>query len=111
MAVVLAASQKSYEEAEVAQALRTTFPNGMDDYGCRRQDRGFGVNEVVKSEADHNDEEIDALISAEPESLQDEVLDEADAIQVLATWKEERKKFIKDQWSRGAGLRRPDVKM
>eukprot|EP00959_Pyramimonas_sp_CCMP1952_P002485 51347-Pyramimonas_sp.AAC.1 len=81
LAVVLAASQKSYLEAEVAHALRTTFQNAMADYVSHRQDRHVSVNEVVERSADDDfrDEEIDALIAAEP-APPDEASSESGAI-------------------------------
>eukprot|EP00959_Pyramimonas_sp_CCMP1952_P457619 9475253-Pyramimonas_sp.AAC.1 len=61
LAVVLAASGRSYKEKDVAMALRTTYPNGSADFG--QQSKAFGAH--VAEEADESDdvEDITALLA------------------------------------------------
>lgn len=94
-AVVLAASRRSYEFDVIAQALRSTYPEGMPT------ERGAMA---AVMEPDGDDEagddqsaEIDALLAEqEPPTISEE-----EAIQILATWKQQREAISSERLRRG----------
>eukprot|EP00435_Cladocopium_sp_Y103_P072195 s58_g39.t1 len=101
-AVVMAAARQSYEEKDVAAALRTTYPEGL--YSGRQ---GAHVNAVDYEPDAENADEFNEVFLAEDEdgTLDDESepIEEQDAIDVLMTWKQTRQSINKEKLSRGLG--------
>ena len=102
-AVVMAAARQSYEEKDVAAALRTTYPEGLFQAG--RQSAAVHL-------AEHDDdleEEVADLISQEvlvaeaDPGAEDEPIEEQDAIDILMTWKQTRNNISKEKMARGFG--------
>lgn len=97
-AIVLAASRRSYEENEVATALRTTFPVVPSE---NRQ--AAYANMVDEAESGGSEQEAEALVAekASDEVGEEDIIDEKDAVQILVTWKETRDKIAKERLARG----------
>ena len=99
----MAAARQSYEEKDVAAALRTTYPEGLFQAG--RQSAAVHL-------AEHDDdleEEVADLISQEvlvaeaDPGAEDEPIEEQDAIDALMTWKQARNNISKEKMARGFG--------
>ena len=118
-AVVLAASRRSYDDVDVPAALRTTYPDNLSAISQR-------VHLAESSAAAHEDEEVETLLAdAESDELTkevseclaamnqveegDEPIEEADAIHVLATWKQTREKIGQAKLQRGFGPPKPNL--
>lgn len=102
-AVVMAAARQSYEEQDVAAALRTTYPEGL------HVRQGSHVNAVeLRDEAEGEDapDLNDVLLADEDEGTfgeDEEPIEEQDAIDVLMTWKQTRQTINREKLSRGLG--------
>eukprot|EP00959_Pyramimonas_sp_CCMP1952_P071962 1503119-Pyramimonas_sp.AAC.1 len=84
-------------------ALRTTYPNGLADFG--QQSRAFGAH-VAKEEVDESDDvsDITALLAGfdmSEETEDGDILDESEAIEILVSWRDQRNKITKEQLARG----------
>eukprot|EP00435_Cladocopium_sp_Y103_P015753 s1700_g3.t2 len=111
-AVVLAAARQSYNEADVAAALRTTYPEGLYS--------GKSTSLVAPVEADEvyhdvyeealEDDEVLAVNEGGDNEGHDEPLEEQDAIDILMTWKQTRNQINKEKISRGFGGGAADLK-
>ncbi|CAE8638132.1 unnamed protein product [Polarella glacialis] len=108
-AVVLAASRRSYEELDIASAMRTTYPDRL--FESNKYPAHYVGDELPDLPAQDEDElEISSLLVSEPLALgEDSVLDESDAIQVLLTWKQTREGITKEKLARGFGPPKPDL--
>ncbi|CAE8643680.1 unnamed protein product, partial [Polarella glacialis] len=108
-AVVLAASRRSYEELDIASAMRTTYPDRL--FESNKYPAHYVGDELPDLPAQDEDElEISSLLISEPLALgEDSVLDESDAIQVLLTWKQTREGITKEKLARGFGPPKPDL--
>ena len=95
-AVVLAASRRSYEEADIMAALRTTYPDGL--YQGRSS-----VNFAENGEAEDYVESDEMVMLAGEMTGEDdqEQLQEQDAIEVLLSWKQTRANITKEKLARG----------
>ena len=109
-AVVLASSRKSYELNDIASSLRSTFPTMIHEGGKHHTGVHLTNEDIEFDEELTTEEEIDALV-AEQEDLPagTEVIDEREAITILATWKETRTNITKEKLARGFGPPKPDM--
>eukprot|EP00435_Cladocopium_sp_Y103_P001390 s2644_g1.t1 len=102
-AIVLAASRQSYSEADVAAALRTTFPDGL--YTGKVTSIVAPVeNEEAFVFDDETVAEHDEVLAAEGVSVEDfgdEPIEEQDAVDILMTWKQTRSQINKEKINRG----------
>ena len=108
-AIVLAASRRSYQEDDIASALRITFPSNLasgKDYVHVAEDEDLDLKQLASPLA--TDDEIDALV-ADSSVLDEPPLEEKEAIDILVGWKETRKNITKEKLSRGFGPPRPDL--
>ena len=107
-AVILAAARQSYEERDVAAALRTTYPEGLGSGAPR------GVHAVEMETVEEGDDGMtQAVLAAEEFDPFDgeEAVEEQDAIEVLLSWKQTRATINKERISRGLPPGpKPDVK-
>lgn len=110
-AVVMAAARQSYQESDVAHALRTTYPEGLF------AGKHSNVNQVdANAEPEVPDledilEEGEAFLAEDIyDPASDEVLEEQDAIDVLLTWKQTRANVTKEKLSRGLASNPRDLK-
>lgn len=86
-AIVLAASRQSYAEADVAAALRTTFPEGLYTGKLASMAAPVEVDETFFPE-EHEAPEDDDVLAAEGLDLDgDDPIEEQDAVDILMTWK------------------------
>eukprot|EP00959_Pyramimonas_sp_CCMP1952_P213775 4473091-Pyramimonas_sp.AAC.1 len=107
LAVVLAASSRSYKERDVASAMRTTFPNGTTDFG--QQQRTCHAHVVDDEEYSHLD--IEALMTGlQEDEDENDIPDESEAIESLVTWRDQRNNISKEQLARGFGPKKSDIK-
>ena len=99
-AVVMAAARQSYEEKDVAAALRTTYPEGL--YQSGRQTTSVHVAEETSevNDEEEDDGDLEVLLA---EYGEDEPIEEQDAIDVLMTWKQTRSTINKEKIARGFG--------
>ena len=101
-AVVMAAARQSYEESDVAAALRTTYPDGLYVKAANQV-------HAVEPNSDLEEEDVpdfhDVFLTEEGEGLGDEhdPIEEQDAIDVLMTWKQTRQSINREKLSRGLG--------
>eukprot|EP00974_Lingulodinium_polyedra_P071823 6949496-Lingulodinium_polyedra.AAC.1 len=104
-AVVLAASQRSWEFEAVATALRTTYPVGLVDsrvnYVQDQEDAWAVEEEATPGGASSSSPEGVQALLAEIEQDLEEPLEEEAAVQVLATWKDTRQEMNKERLRRG----------
>ena len=114
-AVVMAAarqSYESYEEQDIAAALRTTYPEGL--YSGRSGSHVATV-EPLQEESDVGD--VGDVFLAEDDEGQvgdDDPIEEQDAIDVLLTWKQTRQSINKEKLSRGlnsGGLKKLEARV
>lgn len=104
----MSATHRSWHIEAVCTAIRTAFPGVPPQrllhaaYAVQHEETIVPVG--VEGRADTKmEEEIDASIQAvEPEPLED-----VDAIEVLATWKQTREAMTKEKLDRGAKGRPP----
>lgn len=111
-AVVLAASRQSYGEADVASALRTTYPEGL--YSGRTTTMVAPVEteelyDFVDDEVPAG-EDVFAVNDAEDDVAAGEPLEEQDAIDILMTWQQTRNQINKEKISRGFSGGASDLK-
>ena len=99
-AVVMAAARQSYDEKDVAAALRTTYPEGLFQAG--KQSTAVHVAEEMSEamEEEEDDAELEVMLA---EYGDDEPLEEQDAIDILMTWKQTRNNINKEKLARGFG--------
>lgn len=97
-AVVMAASRQSYEEQDIAAALRTTYPEGL--YAGRH---GSHVAAVNHQEDDDAGDIGDVFLAEDEEGLlgDDDPIEEQDAVDVLLSWKQTRQTINKEKLARG----------
>ena len=107
-AVVMAAARQSYEEMDIAAALRTTYPDNL--WASSRSHHPVNVAEPViemQEEEDHADEvqEVLAAFNEEDPHVEDtnEPIEEQDAIDVLLSWKQTRTQISREKLARGLG--------
>ena len=110
-AVVMAAARQSYEEADIAAALRTTYPEGL------YQSKPTGIHVVDEVDIDDylEDQEISETLMAQAgegpgDGDNDEPIEEQDAIDILLSWKQTRVGINKTKLSRGFGGQPKDFK-
>ena len=109
-AIVLAAARGSYNENDIAAALRTTFPDHL--YAGRQASNHVNVAEGdYFPEETYSDDEQQVLVAEEGdlEDLGDEPIEEQDAVDILMTWKQTRTNINKEKIARGLSGQR-DVK-
>lgn len=95
-AVVLAASRRSYEEADVMAALRTTYPDGLYQ---GRSSVNFAENGETE---DYVESDEMVMLAGELAGEDDqEPLEEQDAVEVLLSWKQTRANITKEKLARG----------
>jgi hypothetical protein len=105
-AIVLAASQRQWGFNEIAAALRTTYPRQMPTTNVHEAsawpddepEKQAAVAEPRRDDDDNYDieTEINEILADG-----DEPIDEEDAIDILATWKETRAAMNKEKLQRG----------
>ena len=102
----MAASRQSYAEADVAAAMRTTYPEGL--YQGRT---GTTVNVAEDIEPESVSDEQQVMLTEEQiqEAFGDEStpIEEEGAIDVLLSWKQSRANIKKKKLSRGLGTAGP----
>ena len=94
----MVAARQSYEETDIAAALRTTYPEGL--YSGRQGHHAA----VVDAEAEDDDagDIGDVLVAEDDEGLLgDDPIEEQDAVDVLLSWKQTRQNINKEKLSRG----------
>lgn len=102
-AIVLAASRQSYAEADVAAALRTTFPEGLYTGKLASMAAPVEVDETFFPE-EHEAPEDDDVLAAEGLDLDgDDPIEEQDAVDILMTWKQTRTQINKEKTNSGFG--------
>ena len=110
-AVVMAAARQSYEELDIAAAVRTTYPEGL--YSGRQGHHAA----VVDAEAEDDDagDIGDVLVAEDDEGLLcDDPIEEQDAVDVLLSWKQTRQNINKEKLSCGlntGGLKRLEARV
>eukprot|EP00435_Cladocopium_sp_Y103_P051560 s1160_g16.t1 len=112
-AIVLAASRQSYAEADVAAALRTTYPEGL--YAGKTSSLVAPVveNDEVYDPAElytQPEDEVLAMNEVEQNDQELDPIEEQDAIDVLMTWKQTRSQINKEKIARGFGGGAADLK-
>ena len=107
-AVVMAAARQSYEEVDIAAALRTTYPDNLwttsrsghavnvVDHGMEMPEEEEPVDEIQEVLAAFNEEDTQPEDASEP-------IEEQDAIDVLLSWKQTRTQINREKLSRGLG--------
>ena len=107
-AVVMAAARQSYEEADIAAALRTTYPDNLwtnakahpvhvvDQVFEMPDDEELAQDEVQEVLAAFNEEDPHVEDNNEP-------IEEQDAIDVLLSWKQTRTQISREKLARGLG--------
>lgn len=102
-AIVLAASRQSYSEADVAAALRTTFPEGLYTGKVTTMVAPVETDEtfVPENEAILDDDEVLAAEGFHAEDFGDEPIEEQDAVDILMTWKQTRNQINREKIGRG----------
>lgn len=102
-AVVMAAARQSYEEADVAAALRTTYPEGLHV----RSNSHVNAVHLPEDEDEVDDFSLQDALLAQDEgdfgAEDNEPIEEQDAIDVLLTWKQTRQGIAKEKLARGLG--------
>ncbi|CAK0882257.1 unnamed protein product [Prorocentrum cordatum] len=101
-AVVLAASERHWTFEKLALALKTVYPKVLPEHGVHLVEDDY-VWEAAGEEhhpAASSQEEVDAFL-AEVEQDREEPMEEDEAIQVLATWKEIRVAVAEERKKRG----------
>ncbi|CAK0846977.1 unnamed protein product [Prorocentrum cordatum] len=104
-AVVLAASQRQWGFSEMSAAIRTAYPKQMPTSQVHEvnawEDRSATAPTASAAEATSTIEEDD--VEAEINELlgEEDPIDEEDAIDILATWKETRTAMTKEKLQRG----------
>jgi hypothetical protein len=106
-AIVLAASQKQWGFEEIASALRTTYPKQMPSAhihavsadGNSVYPDGVPAPVAAATSQEDPDDVTEAEINALVED--DSPIEEEDAIDILATWKETRSAMSKERLQRG----------
>ena len=110
-AVVLAASRQSYNEADIASALRTTYPEGLYSGKGVSFAAPVETDEIYVTADDDLLEEEDVLATnATDEEAAGDPIEEQDAIDILMTWKQTRNQINKEKNSRGFGGGAADLK-
>ena len=108
--VVMAASRQSYEEQDIAAALRTTYPEGL--YAGRHSSH---VAEVDHQKDEDAGDIGEVLLAEEDEDLLGEdPIEEQDAVDVLLSWKQTRQNINKEKLSRGlssGGLKKLEARV
>ena len=104
-AIVMAAARRSYEEMDMTAALRATYPEVMPEQ--RRVPAHLVSDEVADyvdeptdalvAEGEHDEPEIDTLIS----DLQEDAIEEEEAVEILVSWKEQRAAINREKGARG----------
>eukprot|EP00435_Cladocopium_sp_Y103_P008989 s4010_g2.t1 len=91
-AIVLAASRQSYSEADVASALRTTFPEGLYTGKVTSMVAPVEMDEPFFPEDEQvpEDDEVFATEGVNLDDLGDDPIEEQDAVDILMTWKQTR---------------------
>ena len=107
-AVVMAAARQSYEEADIAAALRTTYPDNL--WANAKAHPVHVVDQVFEMPAEEElaqDEvqEVLAAFNEEDPHVEDsnEPIEEQDAIDVLLSWKQTRTQISREKLARGLG--------
>ena len=107
-AVVMAAARQSYEETDVAAALRTTYPDNL--WTTSRSSHPVNVvdHALETHEEDEQADEVQEVLAAfneEEPQMEDnnEPIEEQDAIDVLLSWKQTRTQINREKLSRGLG--------
>ena len=111
-AIVLAAARGSYNESDVAAALRTTFPDHL--YAGRQTTNNVNVMEKDYDQVEtFSDDEQQVLVAEEgdPEELGEEPIEEQDAVDILMTWKQTRTNINKEKIARGLSGQRDMKKL
>jgi len=103
--MVLAASRQSYAEADVAAALKTTYPEGLYAGNAAAPVAPVEIDELYDPEGDYvpAEDEIYAVEEALDDDGSTEPIEERDAINILMTWKQTRSQINKEKTSRGFG--------
>eukprot|EP00913_Durusdinium_trenchii_P018461 g17343.t1 len=98
-AVVMAAARQSYEEKDVASALRTTYPDNL--FVVAKQSANVHVAEASDDDGMVGEElEEDSVLLADYAD-DDEPIEEQDAIDCLLSWKQTRMGITKEKLNRG----------
>ena len=106
-AVVMAAARQSYEETDIAAALRTTYPDNL--WTTSRTHQVNVVDPVIEMpDEDEHLEEVQEVLAAfneeEPQMVDsNEPIEEQDAIDVLLSWKQTRTQISREKLARGLG--------
>ena len=107
-AVVMAAARQSYEETDIAAALRTTYPDNL--WTTSRVHHPVNVVDQVMEMPDDDEqaEEVQEVLAAfneEDPQMEDasEPIEEQDAIDVLLSWKQTRTQISREKLARGLG--------
>ena len=99
----IAAARHSYAETDVASALRTTFPDGLYTGKVTSMVAPVETEEPYFPE-DEPAFENDEVLAAEgfnAEDLEEEPIEEQDAVDTLMTWKQTRNQIDKEKINRG----------
>lgn len=105
-AVVLAAARKSYEEADINAALRIAYPTVIPEKNAYAVQEEMTEVHGSENKSDEESGEIEALLVDQED---DSPLEEKDAIDILATWKQQRGVISKEKLARGFGPPKPDL--
>eukprot|EP00438_Fugacium_kawagutii_P020699 Skav229155 [mRNA] locus=scaffold2275:264912:272030:- [translate_table: standard] len=110
-AIVMAAARQSYLEADIASAMRTTYPEGLFTGKHSNVNQVEVPADVDLAEYDDMLEEGDVMLAEGlPDLTGDDVLEEQDAIDVLLSWKQTRANITKEKLSRGLANNSRDLK-
>ena len=106
-AVVMAAARQSYEEIDIAAALRTTYPDNLWTTSRTHQVNVAEPILEMPEEEDHAEEvqEVLAAFNEDDTQMEDtgEPIEEQDAIDVLLSWKQTRTQISREKLARGLG--------
>ena len=107
-AVVMAAARQSYEETDVAAALRTTYPDNLWTTSRSHHPVNVVDHALETPEEDEQADEVQEVLAAfneEDPQMEDhnEPIEEQDAIDVLLSWKQTRTQINREKLSRGLG--------
>ena len=110
--MVLAASRQSYAEADVAAALKTTYPEGLYAGNAAAPVAPVEIDELYDPEGDYvpAEDEIYAVEEALDDDGSTEPIEERDAINILMTWKQTRSQINKEKNVKGFWRRDSDLK-
>ena len=104
----MAAARQSYEETDVAAALRTTYPDNLWTTSRSHHPVNVVDHALETPEEDEQADEVQEVLAAfneEDPQMEDhnEPIEEQDAIDVLLSWKQTRTQINREKLSRGLG--------